>query len=94
MALSVIKHSEHLDFLIRKTRILIENQRLDPWLARVLITELLWGKQKLPPGCKPVETVLGYEKQLRAEANSVLNDEDLSNEKQGNFLSFYLQTEA
>lgn len=54
-----------LNHLLTKTGILLSEPRLDPWLARVLINELLWGKESLKTECKPAKTILSYEKQLR-----------------------------
>jgi len=76
-----------LDQLISKTEILIEQPRLDPWLTRVLITELLWGKKCLGSDSKPVLTLLSYEYKLREEARN-LNCINLSiaDEKTGNHI--------
>lgn len=51
--------------------------RLDPWLARILITELLWGKETLKTECKPAQTILNYEKQLRDELSRIKDVEAL-----------------
>ncbi|XP_015516291.2 28S rRNA (cytosine-C(5))-methyltransferase [Neodiprion lecontei] len=67
LALTSLQHASQLDQLIRRTKILVNEPRLDPWLARVLITELLWGKKHLSSECKPVLTVLAYEKLLKDE---------------------------
>ncbi|TRY63701.1 hypothetical protein TCAL_03610 [Tigriopus californicus] len=39
--------------------------RLDPGLADVLLTELLWGKGRLPGQSRPVQTILTYEAAIR-----------------------------
>ncbi|XP_015605203.1 probable 28S rRNA (cytosine-C(5))-methyltransferase isoform X2 [Cephus cinctus] len=65
LALTTLQNGSHLDHLIRSTRILFEEPRLDPWLARVLITELLWGKQRLQSESKPVKTILLYQTKLQ-----------------------------
>ncbi|XP_012251799.2 28S rRNA (cytosine-C(5))-methyltransferase [Athalia rosae] len=67
LALTSLQHGSQLDQLIRRTKILTNEPRLDPWLARVLITELLWGKKHLNNDSKPVQTILSYEKQLKEE---------------------------
>ncbi|KAK3931130.1 25S rRNA (cytosine-C(5))-methyltransferase rcm1 [Frankliniella fusca] len=36
-----LRHGSELDAMLRKTQILIKEPRLDPWLTRVLITDLL-----------------------------------------------------
>ncbi|KAK1124747.1 hypothetical protein K0M31_006109 [Melipona bicolor] len=60
-----------LNYLLKKTNILINEPRLDPWLAKILVTELLWGKKTLKAECKPIQTVLAYEQKLREELNNV-----------------------
>ncbi|CAG4907809.1 unnamed protein product [Colias eurytheme] len=59
-----IKHAAHLDKLFEATGILEKEQRLDPWLARVLTTELLFGKKELPGLSKPEQTILSYKEQF------------------------------
>lgn len=59
-----LQHCKELQYLVDKTNILAENPRLDPWLARVLITELLWGKKVLKSEAKPLVTVLAYKEKL------------------------------
>ncbi|KAG8229319.1 hypothetical protein J437_LFUL007127 [Ladona fulva] len=46
--------------LFEFTKLLQKESKLDPWLARVLITELLWGKKRLSGESKPVKTILSY----------------------------------
>lgn len=60
-----LHHSKELESIIDKTKILIENPRFDPWLARVLITELLWGKKDFKSEAKPILTVLSYKEKLQ-----------------------------
>lgn len=50
LTLNTLQKTDQLNELINETKILINEPRLDPWLARVLITELLWGKQRLTAG--------------------------------------------
>ncbi|XP_043799018.1 28S rRNA (cytosine-C(5))-methyltransferase-like isoform X2 [Apis laboriosa] len=45
--------------------------RFDAWLAKILITELLWGKNALKTDCKPIKTILAYEQKLREELNNI-----------------------
>jgi len=79
-----------LDQLISNTEILIEQPRLDPWLTRVLIVELLWGKKCLKSDCKPIQILLSYEYKLREEARN-LNCIDIPIvKKTGNYLSFLI----
>ncbi|XP_058799370.1 28S rRNA (cytosine-C(5))-methyltransferase-like isoform X2 [Phymastichus coffea] len=60
-----LHHSKELENIIDKTKILIENPRFDPWLARVLITELLWGKKDFRSEAKPILTVFSYKEKLQ-----------------------------
>lgn len=51
--------------LIEECEIFKQEPRLDPYLGRILIAEMLIGKQQLNGRSKPVETVLKYETKLR-----------------------------
>ncbi|EFA10277.1 28S rRNA (cytosine-C(5))-methyltransferase [Tribolium castaneum] len=66
--------SAHIEKLIKKSKLLIKEPRFDPWLAKVLITELLWGKQRLSGQSKPVQTILAYEQVLKAHLSDVSDD--------------------
>ncbi|KAG7207347.1 hypothetical protein KM043_009011 [Ampulex compressa] len=76
LTLNTLQNGQQLNYLLHETRILFNEPRLDPWLARVLITELLWGKQCLQSECKPVQTVLSYQDQLR---NALKNVDNIKN---------------
>lgn len=65
LTLNTLRKSDQLNQLINKTQILLNEPRFDPWLARILITELIWGKQRLISDAKPIEIVLYYERRLR-----------------------------
>lgn len=65
LTLNTLQKSDQLNQLINETQILLNEPRFDPWLARILITELIWGKQRLTGNAKPIETVLNYEGRLR-----------------------------
>lgn len=56
-----------LDKIIQNSEILVKEANADHWLFRILIAELLLGKQRLPIGSKPVQTVLAYGPTLRTE---------------------------
>ncbi|XP_029667829.1 probable 28S rRNA (cytosine-C(5))-methyltransferase isoform X1 [Formica exsecta] len=71
LSMNTLRMLPHLDQLFHKTHILTEQPRLDPWLASVLITELLWGKKCLKSHSKPVLTVLAYEKKLQEELKNL-----------------------
>lgn len=65
---------------------ILEKNRLDPYLARILITELVWGKKQLNSECKPVKTVLSYEKQLRDLLESTSLEPKRKLVQKGNYL--------
>ncbi|XP_057335369.1 28S rRNA (cytosine-C(5))-methyltransferase [Microplitis mediator] len=67
LAATTLQHSSQLTQLLEKTQLLKKEPRLDQWLARVLITELIWGKQVLQSDAKPILTIKNYENQLRDE---------------------------
>lgn len=87
--LTSLRQGSQLDQLIRRTKILVNEPRLDAWLTRVLITELLWGKKRLSSECKPVKTVLNYENILREELNSIKEFESPGNELKRGIKQFY-----
>lgn len=60
-----LQHCKELRFIIDKTKILTENPQFNPYLARVLITELLWGKKEINSEAKPIVTVLKYKEKLQ-----------------------------
>ncbi|XP_011497183.1 PREDICTED: probable 28S rRNA (cytosine-C(5))-methyltransferase [Ceratosolen solmsi marchali] len=75
LASLAIQRSSEINFLLFKFEILTNNEFLDPWIARVLIAELLWGKQYLKSNAKEAETIKYYEENLReayAEVTSVI----------------------
>lgn len=77
-----------LDQLLQTIQIFMEQPRLDCWLARVLITELLWGKKCLRNNSKPVLTILAYESKLQAELKNLKCMETLlSHKKKGIIIS-------
>ncbi|XP_046994813.1 28S rRNA (cytosine-C(5))-methyltransferase [Schistocerca americana] len=64
LVVEALRHAKVLDYVIEKSEILLKEERLDPSLARILISELLWGKRQLPGNSKPVETVISYKDEL------------------------------
>lgn len=87
LAVNTLHALPHLDQLFDKTQILTEQPRLNPWLARVLITELLWRKRCLKNRSKPVLTVLAYENKLREQSINLGYIETFDDYKdKGNYL--------
>ena len=87
LVVKALQNEDILDKLINKSKILIKEQKLDPWLVRILITELLFGKKRLSAISKSIQTVLSYHDVLLAalkeeEEAGVVNLD--SNQSQGN----------
>ncbi|XP_026501597.2 28S rRNA (cytosine-C(5))-methyltransferase [Vanessa tameamea] len=59
-----IKHAVDIEKIFETCEILTKEPRLDPWLAKVLAAELLYGKKALPGKSKPELTILSYKEQL------------------------------
>lgn len=86
MALTAIKNGPKLDHILRKTQLLFKEPRLDPWMARVLITEMILRNKTLASQAKPILTILSYEKQLReADESYNANQVDPSAKDRGNY---------
>lgn len=66
-----LRHGSELDALLRQTQILIKEPRLDPWLARVLITELVWRQRPLSGPAMPLKIVQSYKSQFLSEQNNL-----------------------
>lgn len=60
MVAETIKHFTSIDTIIEQSQLLEKENRLDPWLARILITEMLWRGKQLPLQAKPLQTVNSY----------------------------------
>lgn len=71
LSVNTLQAGPQLDLLLQRTQILTEQPRLDPWLARVLITELLWGKKHLSGESKPIQTILLYADLLQKELENL-----------------------
>ncbi|XP_069683821.1 28S rRNA (cytosine-C(5))-methyltransferase [Periplaneta americana] len=67
LIIKTFQYEDILDSLIRKSKIMIKEERADPWLIRILITELLFGRKCLTGESKPIKTVLSYRETLTAE---------------------------
>lgn len=83
-----MQKEEQLNHLLNETGILKKESRLDPWLAKILITELLWGKQVIKTDCKPVQSILKYEEQLREKLNKYSGVVPLLNKTGKNVIAF------
>ncbi|XP_050345016.1 28S rRNA (cytosine-C(5))-methyltransferase [Nymphalis io] len=70
-----IKHAVDIEKMFESCEILTKEPRLDPWLAKILAAELLFGKKTLPGKSKPELTILSYKEQL--EKNIPEHQDDL-----------------
>jgi hypothetical protein len=68
-----IQRNSEINFLLQKFEILRNNEFLDPWIAKVLIAELLWGKQYLKSNASEAEIIKYYEENLREAYTEVTN---------------------
>ncbi|CAL8094582.1 unnamed protein product [Orchesella dallaii] len=74
-----LKHSRQLEVVMKKSKLLKNEVGLSKqtYLAKILITELLWGKKRLGGESKPVVTVLSYKDKFEkalAKLESVNDD--------------------
>ncbi|CAG9766044.1 unnamed protein product [Ceutorhynchus assimilis] len=74
--------SNEIDLLLKRTKLLDIETRLDSWLAKILISELMWGKGQLPnSGAKPIQTILSYEQAFRAHLSDTFKDNNYTEDK-------------
>lgn len=69
-----IKHAADIEKIFDSCGILVNESRLDPWLAKVLTTELLFGKKALPGKSKPEQTILSYKEQFEKFTSDLQDD--------------------
>lgn len=61
---TAVRNTRALTRLFSEIQLLENESRLDPWLARILTTEILLGKKALPGHSKPEQTLLAYKEQI------------------------------
>lgn len=66
MVFTLFQKSSDIEILLNRSKILEKESRCDPWLVKILMVELLWGKGTLPGQSKPENTVRGYEQIFKA----------------------------
>ncbi|KAJ8980768.1 hypothetical protein NQ317_016017 [Molorchus minor] len=54
------RHNE-IESLLKRSQFFAKEPRADPWLIKILMVELLWGRNRLPGISRPEKTVLAYE---------------------------------
>ncbi|KAL0268730.1 UNVERIFIED_CONTAM: hypothetical protein PYX00_010553 [Menopon gallinae] len=74
LVVETIKHSQALDKLLKKSKLLEKESRLEPWLARILITEMLYRNKELKGTSKPVQTIISYREKLMKFMDKNKND--------------------
>ncbi len=75
-----VRRSRSLDGILGGAGILEREPGLDESLARILVTELLYGKGSLPGASRPVRTVASYEGRLREAAEAAAEEDDQDEE--------------
>ncbi|XP_056633844.1 28S rRNA (cytosine-C(5))-methyltransferase [Diorhabda sublineata] len=63
---TLFQKSEEIEILLKRSQLLIKEIKFDPWLAKILIVELLWGKKHLPGQSRPENTIRAYEQIFKA----------------------------
>lgn len=76
-----IKHSDVINKIFESCDILQNEIRLDPWLAKILTAELLYGKKVLPGKSKPEQTISSYKENFEKYLSEHQDDSQI----QGNF---------
>jgi len=65
-----VKHQHALEELVNKTKLNQVQPPIDVHLAKILITELLWGKGYLKPDqARPIKLILSYASDLKKYLN-------------------------
>lgn len=60
-----VNHRDELEKATATVKLFEKEPGLSQYLAFILITELVWGKERLPGSSRPVETVLRFESVLK-----------------------------
>lgn len=81
------KHAVDINKLFEFTGLLENEPRLDPWLAKVLVAELLFGKKCLPGKSKPEQTILSYKDKFEEYASQ--HQDHFKNEGKYIFILFF-----
>lgn len=91
LVVKAIKNGDLLNCIIRCSGFLVKEKRIDPWLARVLITELIWGSKRLPSGSKPCDTVMNYSEEFSKQLENAKKIHNLkeSNTPSGKYIIFF-----
>lgn len=82
MVATLFQKTDEIETLLKRSQLLVKEPKLNPWLAKILIIELLWGKKKLPGQSKPEDTIRAYEQIFKAHLSDDSGKETIS---KGNF---------
>ncbi len=74
-----LRHSVQLETLLTKAKIREQEPGLAIPLAKILITELIWGKRRLAGEAKPLQTIVKYQEKF----NSILSKIERKNRSKG-----------
>ncbi|KAJ8920273.1 hypothetical protein NQ315_011934 [Exocentrus adspersus] len=89
---TLFQRSDVVENLLKRSQLLVKEPRSDPWLTKILIVELLWGKKCLPGSSKPEQTVLAYEQIFKAHISDIpITSNDERPDKQGDFKPRYVR---
>ncbi|XP_062537171.1 28S rRNA (cytosine-C(5))-methyltransferase [Armigeres subalbatus] len=77
----ILVNLKQIDELLKRTNLLTKEPRLNPWLAKVLIAELIFGRGELNGDSLPVQCIKRYKEELQA----TLGELDVAPTKQLDF---------
>nr|CAI5869890.1 unnamed protein product [Callosobruchus analis] len=63
---TLYQRKDEIERLLKKTQLLENESKADPWVVKILITELLYGKKSLSGQTKLEQTIKGYEQIFKA----------------------------
>ncbi|KAB0795356.1 hypothetical protein PPYR_12195 [Photinus pyralis] len=67
-----VQNYSQINDMFDKVGLLTKETRFNPWLARILATQLLWSDNGLCGNCTPIKIILSYRSELEKYANSNL----------------------
>lgn len=85
---TLYKHQTELDNLLKRTHFFTKEPRADPWLCKILLVEILWGKKRLPGQSRPENTIRAYEQIFKAHLSDVKIDKHDITDTKGNFFIY------
>nr|CAH7750780.1 unnamed protein product [Callosobruchus chinensis] len=69
---TLYQRKDEIERLLKKTQLLESESRADPWVVKILITELLYGKKALSGQTKIEQTIKGYEQIFKAHLSDAV----------------------